>query len=131
MDPLRAVKGMNDILPQESAQWQRLEAAVRRAVALYGFREVRTPLVEPPRLFVRAVGEGTDIVEKEMYSFKFHDEELTIRPEGTAGAARAYVEHKVNNSEPVTRWYYIGAMFRGERPARGRYRQFFQAGGEI
>jgi histidyl-tRNA synthetase len=131
MDPLRAVKGMNDILPQESAQWQRLEAAFRRTFALYGFREVRTPLVEPTRLFVRAVGEGTDIVEKEMYSFKFHDEELTIRPEGTAGAARAYVEHKVSNAEPVTRWYYIGAMFRGERPARGRYRQFFQAGGEI
>jgi histidyl-tRNA synthetase len=131
MDPLRAVKGMNDILPNESAQWQRVEAAFRRTAALYGFREVRTPLVEPTRLFVRAVGEGTDIVEKEMYSFKFHDEELTIRPEGTAGAARAYVEHKVNNAEPVTRWYYIGAMFRGERPARGRYRQFFQAGAEI
>jgi len=131
MDPLRAVKGMNDILPQECAQWQRLEAAFRRAFALYGFREVRTPLVEPTRLFVRAVGEGTDIVEKEMYSFKFHDEDLTIRPEGTAGAARAYVEHKVSNTEPVSRWYYIGAMFRGERPARGRYRQFFQAGAEI
>ncbi len=131
MDPLRAVKGMNDVLPQESAQWQRIEGAFRRTFALYGFREVRTPLVESTRLFVRAVGEGTDIVEKEMYSFRFHDEDLTIRPEGTAGAARAYVEHKVSNAEPVTRWYYIGAMFRGERPARGRYRQFFQAGAEI
>jgi histidyl-tRNA synthetase len=131
MDPLRAVKGMNDVLPHESAQWQRLESAFRRTFAVYGFREVRTPLVEPTRLFVRAVGEGTDIVEKEMYSFKFHDEDLTIRPEGTAGAARAYVEHKVHNAEPISRWYYIGAMFRGERPARGRYRQFFQAGAEI
>src|SRR5512138_1277024 len=89
MDPVRAVKGMNDVLPGESAQWQRLEAAFRRTFALYGFREVRTPLVEPTRLFVRAVGEGTDIVEKEMYSFRHHDEDLTIRPEGTAGAARA------------------------------------------
>jgi histidyl-tRNA synthetase len=131
MDPVRAVKGMNDVLPQESAQWQRIEAAFRRTFALYGFREVRTPIVEPTRLFVRAVGEGTDIVEKEMYSFRHHDEDLTIRPEGTAGAARAYVEHKVHNQEPVSRWYYLGPMFRGERPARGRYRQFSQAGAEI
>ncbi len=131
MDPVRAVKGMNDVLPGESAQWLRVEAAFRRTAALYGFHEVRTPLVEATRLFVRAVGEGTDIVEKEMYSFKHHDEDLTLRPEGTAGAARAYVEHHVHNQEPVTRWYYLGAMFRGERPARGRYRQFFQAGAEI
>jgi histidyl-tRNA synthetase len=131
MDPVRAVKGMNDVLPSESAQWQRLEAAFRRTFALYGFREVRTPLVEPTRLFVRAVGEGTDIVEKEMYSFRHHDEDLTIRPEGTAGAARAYVEHKVQNQEPISRWYYLGPMFRAERPQRGRYRQFSQAGAEI
>ncbi len=131
MDPVRAVKGMNDVLPQESAQWQRVEAAFRRAFALYGFREVRTPIVEPTRLFVRAVGEGTDIVEKEMYSFRHHDEELTIRPEGTAGAARAYVEHKIANQEPVSRWYYLGPMFRAEKPQRGRYRQFSQAGAEI
>ncbi len=131
MEPLRAVKGMNDILPDECAQWQRIEAAFRRSARLYGFREVRTPLVEPTRLFVRAVGEGTDIVEKEMYSFRHHDEELTLRPEGTAGAARAYVEHNVHNQEPVSRWYYLGPMFRGERPARGRYRQFYQLGAEI
>ncbi|HEY1956826.1 MAG TPA: histidine--tRNA ligase [Polyangiaceae bacterium] len=131
MDPLRAVKGMNDILPDECAQWQRIEAAFRRTSALYGFREVRTPLVEPTRLFVRAVGEGTDIVEKEMYSFRHHDEDLTLRPEGTAGAARAYVEHNVQNQEPVSRWYYLGPMFRAEKPQRGRYRQFYQLGAEI
>jgi histidyl-tRNA synthetase len=131
MDPVRAVKGMNDVLPAESGQWQRVEAAFRRTAGLYGFREVRTPLVEPTRLFVRAVGEGTDIVEKEMYSFRHHDEELTLRPEGTAGAARAYVEHKVHGAEPVTRWFYLGPMFRAERPQRGRYRQFAQAGAEV
>jgi histidyl-tRNA synthetase len=131
MEPVRAVKGMNDVLPDECAQWQRLESAFRRAAALYGFREIRTPIVEPTRLFVRTVGEGTDIVEKEMYSFRHHDEDLTLRPEGTAGVARAYVEHGVHNREPVTRWYYMGPMFRGERPARGRYRQFYQLGAEV
>lgn len=95
-----------------------------------GYREVRTPYVEPTSLFVRAIGEATDVVEKEMYSFRHHDEPLTLRPEGTAGAARAYVEHKIHNDEPVTRWYYLGPMFRGERPAKGRYRQFYQVGAE-
>ena len=131
MDPVRAVKGMNDVLPGESLQWQRVEAAFRRTAALHGFSEVRTPLVEATRLFVRTVGEGTDIVDKEMYSFKHHDEELTLRPEGTAGAARAYVEHAVHGKEPVSRWFYIGPMFRAERPQRGRYRQFWQVGSEI
>jgi histidyl-tRNA synthetase len=122
---------MNDVLPPESAHWQRVEAAYRRTAALYGFREVRTPLVEPTSLFVRAVGAATDVVEKEMYSFRHHDDDLTLRPEGTAGAARAYVEHRVNNQEPVSRWYYLGNMFRAETPQRGRTRQFSQAGAEI
>jgi histidyl-tRNA synthetase len=131
MIPLRAVKGMNDVLPGESSRWQRVEGAFTRMMALHSFREVRTPFVEPTSLFVRAIGEGTDVVEKEMYSFVHRDEPLTLRPEGTAGVARAYVEHAVHNSEPVSRWYYIGPMFRAERPQRGRYRQFSQAGGEI
>jgi histidyl-tRNA synthetase len=131
MNPLRAVKGMNDILPGESARWQRIEAAFARTMALYSFREVRTPFVEPTPLFVRTIGEGTDVVEKEMYSFVHHEEPLTLRPEGTAGAARAYVQHAVQNTEPVSRWYYMGPMFRAERPQRGRYRQFSQAGAEI
>jgi histidyl-tRNA synthetase len=131
MTLLRAVKGMNDVLPDESARWHRIEATYARAMALHGFREVRTPFVEPTPLFVRAIGEATDVVEKEMYSFTHHDEPLTLRPEGTAGAARAYVEHGVHAKEPITRWYYAGAMFRAERPQRGRYRQFHQMGAEI
>ena len=131
MDLLRAVRGMNDILPEEGVRWQRLEAAFRRHAELHGYAEVRTPLLEHTALFRRQVGETTDIVEKEMYSFERHGDDLTVRPEGTAGAARAYVEHQVATREPVTRWYYLGPMFRGERPAKGRYRQFYQAGCEI
>lgn len=121
---------MNDVLPSDIGRWHRVEAAFRSAMEKLGYREVRTPYVEPTPLFVRAIGEATDVVEKEMYSFVFHDEALTLRPEGTAGAARAYVEHKVHNDEPVSRWYYLGPMFRGERPAKGRYRQFYQVGAE-
>ena len=127
---IRAVKGMNDVLPGEIGRWHAVEAAFRTAMERLGYREVRTPYVEPTSLFVRTIGEATDVVEKEMYSFVHHDEPLTLRPEGTAGAARAYVEHKVHNDEPVTRWYYLGPMFRGERPAKGRYRQFYQVGAE-
>jgi len=127
---VRAVKGMNDVLPGDIGRWHRVEGAFRTAMERLGYREVRTPYVEPTPLFVRTIGEATDVVEKEMYSFIFHDEPLTLRPEGTAGAARAYVEHGVHNREPVTRWYYVGPMFRGERPAKGRYRQFNQVGAE-
>lgn len=127
---VRAVKGMNDVLPGEIGRWHRIEGAFRSAMERLGYREVRTPYVEPTPLFVRTIGEATDVVEKEMYSFVFHDEPLTLRPEGTAGAARAFVEHNVHNHEPITRWYYIGPMFRGERPAKGRYRQFNQVGAE-
>lgn len=131
MTPLRAVKGMNDVLPDEVGGWQRVERAYARTMSLHGFREVRTPYVEATPLFVRTIGEVTDIVEKEMYSFEHHGEALTLRPEGTAGAARAYVEHAVQQREPVTRWWYVGPMFRAERPQRGRYRQFSQLGAEI
>jgi histidyl-tRNA synthetase len=122
---------MNDVLPDEVGGWQRVERAYARTMSLHGFREVRTPCVEPTALFVRAIGEVTDIVEKEMYSFDYRGEALTLRPEGTAGAARAYVEHAVHTREPVTRWWYMGPMFRAERPQRGRYRQFSQLGAEI
>jgi histidyl-tRNA synthetase len=127
----RAAKGMNDILPEEVGKWQALEAAFRKTVALHRYTEVRTPLIEPTELFVRSVGETTDIVQKEMFTFQHHDDSLTLRPEGTASAARAYIEHTVHAREPVTRWFYIGPMFRAERPQRGRYRQFFQAGCEV
>src|SRR5271169_3489932 len=131
MTPLRAVKGMNDVLPDEIGRWHRVEQIYSRTMRLHGYREVRTPYLEPTGLFVRAIGETTDVVEKEMYSFRHHDDELTLRPEGTAGAARAYIEHQVHAKEPVTRWWYGGPMFRAERPQRGRYRQFFQLGAEI
>lgn len=127
---IKAVKGMNDILPVEIGRWHAIESAFARAMERLGYREVRTPYVESTPLFVRTIGEATDVVEKEMYSFARHDESLTLRPEGTAGAVRAYVEHRVHNQEPVTRWYYVGPMFRAERPQRGRYRQFHQVGAE-
>jgi histidyl-tRNA synthetase len=122
---------MNDVLPDEMGRWHRVERTFARTMSLHGFCEVRTPYLEPTPLFVRAVGETTDIVEKEMYSLEHHGELLTLRPEGTAGAARAYVEHSVHAKEPVTRWWYSGPMFRAERPQRGRYRQFYQLGAEI
>ncbi len=127
----RAVKGMNDILPDEVQRWQQLEAVFRETVRRHGYGEVRTPIVEPTALFVRSIGEDTDVVDKEMYTFERHDDSLTLRPEGTAGAVRAYIERAVFAKEPVSRWYYMGPMFRAERPQRGRYRQFYQAGCEI
>lgn len=127
----RAVKGMNDILPDQVGRWQRLEATFRDTVARYGYEEMRTPLVEQTGLFIRSIGQATDVVDKEMYTFERHEESLTLRPEGTAGAARAFVEHSQHAKLPITRWYYIGAMFRAERPQRGRYRQFHQAGCEV
>ena len=127
---VKAVKGMNDILPADIGRWHAVEGAFARAMQRLGYREIRTPYLEPTPLFVRAIGETTDVVEKEMYSFTHRDEPLTLRPEGTAGTVRAYVEHGVHNSEPVTRWYYLGPMFRAERPQRGRYRQFYQLGAE-
>lgn len=127
---VKAVKGMNDILPADIGRWQAVEGAFARSMQRLGYREIRTPYLEPTPLFVRAIGETTDVVEKEMYSFTHRDEPLTLRPEGTAGAVRAYVEHGVHNTEPVTRWYYHGPMFRAERPQRGRYRQFYQLGAE-
>jgi histidyl-tRNA synthetase len=122
---------MNDVLPEDIGRWQRVEHIYARTMSLYGYREVRTPLVESTALFSRAIGEATDVVEKEMYSFSHHDEPLTLRPEGTAGAARAYIEHGIHAKEPVTRWWYGGPMFRAERPQRGRYRQFYQLGAEL
>jgi histidyl-tRNA synthetase len=131
MTPLQALKGMNDVLPEEIGRWHRVETLYARTMALHGFRELRTPYLEPTALFVRAIGEVTDIVEKEMYSFDHRGEAMTLRPEGTASAARAYVEHSVHAREPVTRWWYAGPMFCAENVQRGRYRQFSQVGAEI
>jgi len=129
---LVGVKGMNDILPPDSARWEWFEAKVRHLMARYAYRNIRTPIVEPTALFVRGLGEVTDIVEKEMYSFedRLNGEALTLRPECTAGVVRAVVEHNLLY-EGGKRLYYMGPMFRHERPQRGRYRQFHQVGAEV
>jgi histidyl-tRNA synthetase len=121
-----AVKGMNDILPAAIARWQEMERVAREVFALYGYREVRTPVVEPAALFARGVGEATDIVQKEMYEWQDKGEErLALRPEATAGLVRAYIEHGCH-VEGVQKWFLMGPMFRRERPQKGRYRQFHQ-----
>jgi histidyl-tRNA synthetase len=126
-EKLQAVRGMNDVLPDEAALWERFEDAVRRVFALYGYRNLRVPIVEPTPLFVRAIGEVTDVVEKEMYTFedKLSGESLTLRPEATAGIVRAAIEHSLCYERPQRVWL-AGAMFRHERPQKGRYRQFHQ-----
>ena len=130
-EKITAVKGMNDITPETSAHWEWLEAQLRTLMERYGYRNLRTPIVEPTALFVRGLGEVTDIVEKEMYSFtdRLNGEELTLRPENTAGVVRAAVEHALIY-DGGKRLYYMGPMFRHERPQRGRYRQFHQFGAE-
>lgn len=128
---LSAVKGMNDILPVDSWRWEWLEEKVRHLMRRYAYMNIRTPIVEPTALFVRGLGEVTDIVEKEMYSFedRLNGEALTLRPENTAGVVRAVVEHSLTYAGGQ-RMYYMGPMFRHERPQRGRYRQFHQIGAE-
>jgi histidyl-tRNA synthetase len=129
--PLKAVKGMNDILPPDSARWEWLEDKLRSLLARYGYQNMRTPIVEPTALFVRGLGEVTDIVEKEMYSFEdsMNGDRLTLRPENTAGVVRAVNEHSLLH-DGGKRVFYVGPMFRHERPQKGRYRQFHQAGAE-
>jgi len=130
-EPIQAVKGMNDILPPESARWEWFEHKVRELMFRYGYLNVRTPIVEPTPLFVRGLGEVTDIVEKEMYSFvdSMNGDPLTLRPEATAGVVRAVAEHSLLY-DGGKRLFYIGPMFRHEKPQRGRYRQFHQVGVE-
>jgi histidyl-tRNA synthetase len=128
---LQAVRGMNDILPDEAEFWELFEETVRGWLKSYGYRPIRLPIVEPTPLFKRAIGEVTDIVEKEMYSFidSLNGEPLTLRPEGTAGCVRAAIQHSLVAQQP-RRLYYFGPMFRHERPQKGRYRQFHQVGVE-
>jgi histidyl-tRNA synthetase len=122
---IQAVRGMNDVLPDEAALWQRIEDAARDTFAQYGYRNLRVPIVEPTALFVRGIGDGTDIVEHEMYTFDDHGESLTLRPEATAGIVRAAIEHHLTYDRPQRVWT-AGPMFRHERPQKGRYRQFHQ-----
>jgi histidyl-tRNA synthetase len=128
-EKLTGVKGMNDLLPDQSGLWQWVEARVAKVFQQYGYREVRTPIVEPTALFVRGIGEVTDIVEKEMYTFtdSLNGEQLTLRPENTAAVVRSVIEHNLLYDGPKRLWY-TGPMFRHERPQRGRYRQFHQFG---
>jgi len=122
---IQAVRGMNDVLPDEAALWERVEDAARETFAQYGYRNVRLPIVEATSLFVRGIGDATDIVEREMYTFDDHGESLTLRPEATAGVVRAAIEHNLTYDRPQRLWT-AGPMFRHERPQRGRYRQFHQ-----
>ena len=127
---IQAIRGMNDCLPTESGKWQQVEATIRQVVASYGYQEIRTPIVESTDLFKRSIGEVTDIVEKEMYTFEDRNgDSLTLRPEGTASAVRAGNEHGLIYNQQQRLWY-MGPMFRHERPQKGRYRQFHQFGVE-
>jgi len=128
----KAVRGMEDILPRDIAIWQWLEHTARRELEFYGYEEIRTPILEETSVFVRSIGEGTDIVTKEMYTFKDRkDRQLSMRPEGTAPIVRSYIEHSLDKISPELKLYYIGPMFRSERPQKGRSRQFHQIGVEV
>ena len=129
---IRAVKGTRDILPPSSSIWNKVEEAARRVFAAYNYHEIRTPLLEETVLFSRGVGEETDIVSKEMYTFEDRDgSSLTLRPENTASVLRAYIEHRLDQVPGLQKLYYLGPMFRRERPQKGRYRQFYQIGAEV
>lgn len=128
---IKAVKGTRDILPPSSAVWNQVEAVAREVFRIYNYQEIRTPILEETALFARGVGVETDIVSKEMYTFQDRDgSSLTLRPEATASVMRAYIEHRLDQKPGLQKLYYIGPMFRRERPQKGRYRQFFQIGAE-
>ncbi|HKZ16440.1 MAG TPA: ATP phosphoribosyltransferase regulatory subunit, partial [Geobacteraceae bacterium] len=129
---ISGIKGFNDILPGNIGKWQHIENTARRVFELYGLSEIRIPILEKTELFSRSIGDATDIVEKEMYSFVDKgDNRVTLRPEGTAGVIRAFIEHKLHAVDQVSKLYYMGPMFRYERPQKGRYRQFHQIGVEV
>lgn len=131
MNLFQAPRGTKDILPAESGLWQFIEASAQRIFELYNYSEIRTPIFEVTELFTRSIGDATDIVEKEMYTFKDRkDRSLTLRPEGTAGVVRAYLENNLHKTEALSKVFYCGPMFRYERPQAGRFRQFHQIGAE-
>jgi histidyl-tRNA synthetase len=128
---IRAIKGTRDLLPPDTAVWNRVERVAHDVFAAYNYHEIRTPVLEETQLFARGVGQETDIVSKEMYTFEDRDgTSVTMRPENTASVIRAYIEHRLDQKPGVQKLYYIGPMFRRERPQKGRYRQFFQIGAE-
>jgi histidyl-tRNA synthetase len=129
---IKAIRGFKDILPTETEKWQFIEKAAREVFETFGFSEIKIPILEKTELFSRTIGEATDIVEKEMYTFRDRSgDSLTLRPEATASMARAYLEHNLYTRDPVAKLYFIGPMFRHERPQKGRYRQFYQIDVEI
>jgi histidyl-tRNA synthetase len=129
---IKAIRGFNDILPDEVGKWQFVEKTAREVFEGFGFSEIRIPIIERTELFSRGIGEATDIVEKEMYTFTDRSgNSLTLRPEATASIARAYLEHQVYSFDPVAKFYCMGPMFRYERPQKGRYRQFYQIDAEV
>src|SRR5438477_11442421 len=135
---IKAVRGTRDLLPPETALWNIVEAAARDVFRNYNFQEIRTPIFEETELFSRSVGEETDIVSKEMYTWEDRAraqsekaQSLTLRPENTAGVVRAYIEHKLGETGQLQKLFYLGPQFRRERPQRGRYRQFYQIGAEV
>src|SRR5512142_1417350 len=129
--PIQATKGVKEILPQDIAAWHYIEATARGLFEDYGFSEIRVPIFEYTELFARSIGASTDIVEKEMYTFEDRDgKKITLRPEGTAGVVRAFIEHRLYADSQLVKLYYLGPMFRHERPQKGRYRQFYQIGVE-
>ncbi len=129
---ITAIKGFNDLLPAESGHWQFIEQTARKVFTRFGFSEIRVPIVEKTELFCRSIGDTTDIVEKEMYTFNDKGgNSLTLRPEGTAGVMRALIEHKLYALDSLNKLFYMGPMFRHERPQKGRYRQFHQIGAEV
>ncbi len=132
MEKITSIKGIKDILPADSPVWNHVESVARHTFSLFGFREIRVPIIEKTELFKRGIGETTDIVEKEMYTFPDRDDELiTLRPEATAGVIRAYIEHNMHAYEQTTKLFTIGPMFRRERPQKGRFRQFYQINVEL
>ena len=132
MEKITAIKGIKDILPKDSPRWHQVELTARQIFACFGFCEIRVPIMEKTFLFQRSIGETTDIVEKEMYTFRDRDDELlTLRPEATASVIRAYIEHNLLASDPIAKLYTMGPMFRRERPQKGRFRQFHQIDVEL
>src|SRR5688572_27512693 len=128
---ITSIKGVPDVLPPEIHLWHAIEDAARRIFPTYGYDEIRPAVIEKTDLFTRSIGQETDVVSKEMYSFEDKGEEkITLRPEGTAGVVRAFVEHGIAQTDPTARYWYLGPMFRRERPQKGRYRQFWQLGAE-
>src|ERR1700709_1490614 len=128
---IRAIKGTRDLLTPDTAVWNRVERVAREVFHAYNYHEIRTPILEETQLFARGVGAETDIVSKEMYTFEDRDgSSVTLRPENTASVIRAYIEHRLDQRPGVQKLYYMGPMFRRERPQKGRYRQFYQVGAE-